>query len=364
MKRIKFYCLCMALILGNLTGKVFSQDTFYTQFFSVPMLINPAYAGINTGVKARFDYRNQWPVLPKSYQAYYFSADYGDRGLPGAGGIGLIFNSDNEGTGFIHNLEAGLDISVRIRITSMIVSQIGIKASYRQKTVNWDDFVFTDELSAKYGNINPTTFNTPGTNRRSAADFGVGGLLQFISEDQAYQGTVGFAVDHLFQPDMSFLSTGEAPLYRRWVVHADGVFALGGGGSMSGGSGDALRINPGVVFQQQYNVSNLEIGFNLSKYNVYLGTWYKTSMTKPASNSLAVLAGYNLRVADNIAVKFIYSYDIPISGAYSSSGGAHEISLVLSFEGFSLFGGGTSGTTIPRGGGSKKWGALECSDFY
>lgn len=363
--KLKHLCsLCLAAVLGIAGLKVSAQDTFYTQFFSVPMLINPAFAGINQGVKVRFDYRNQWPVLPKAYQAYYFSADYGDRGLPGSGGIGLIFNNDNEGTGFIHNLEVGLDISVRIRVSTAWVTQLGIKASYRQKTVNWDDFVFTDELSSKYGNINPTTFNNPGSNRRSAADFGVGGLVQYISQDQVYDMTVGFAVDHLFQPNMSFLTTGEAPLYRRWVLHADGTFALGGG-SMYGGSGDALLIKPGVVWQKQYNMSTLELGLNLTKYNIYLGTWFKTALSPASSNCLAVLAGYNLRVADNVAVKFIYSYDIPISGAYSSTGGAHEISLVLSFEGVSIFGGGGgSGPTLPRGGGSKKWGALECSDFY
>jgi len=76
----------MALFSGILSATVTAQDTFFTQNFSVPFLINPAFTGFNTGARVRFNYRNQWPVLPKSYQAYYFSADIGDRGLPGSGG--------------------------------------------------------------------------------------------------------------------------------------------------------------------------------------------------------------------------------------------------------------------------------------
>lgn len=362
MKRILFIRFWLIIFSGVIISQGVGQDTFFTQYFSSPLLINPALTGISTGIRARFNYRNQWPAMPKSYQAYYFSADVGDRALPGSGGLGLIFNADNEGTGFIHNLEVGATISVRIRINNFLLTQIGIKASYRQKSVNWDDFVFTDDLSAKYGFMNTTKFSDPAINSRSVADFGVGGLLQYISDDGSSSGTMGFAVDHLFQPDMSFLSTGEALLYRRWVIHADGVFSFGGSSRASiNGSGDATMINPGIVFQRQWNVNSFEVGLNGMKYNIYLGTWFKTSLTSPSSNSLAVLAGYRL-VTDIVNVRFIYSYDIPISGAYVASGGAHEVSLVFDFDKVSIFGGGGSG--FGRSGSKRNKEPKECPSFY
>lgn len=362
MKRSLLIRIWVILLFGFIGSQGVTQDTFFTQYFSSPLLINPALTGINTGIRARFNYRNQWPVMPKSYQAYYFSADVGDRALPGSGGLGLIFNSDNEGTGFIHNLEVGATISVRIRINDFLITQIGIKASYRQKSVNWDDFVFTDDLNAKYGYTNSTKFSDPAINSKSAADFGVGGLLQYISDDGAASGNLGFAVDHLFQPDMSFFTTGESPLYRRWVIHADGIFSFGGGSRSSNyGAGDATMINPGIVFQRQWNVSSLEVGLNGIKYNIYLGTWFKTSLTSPSSNSLAVLAGYRL-VTDIVNVRFIYSYDIPISGAYVASGGAHEVGLVFDFDKVSIFGRGSSG--FGRSGSKRNKEPKECPSFY
>ena len=153
------------------------QDPNFSQYFSTPLYINPAFTGINTGVRARFTFRDQWPNLPVDFRAYYFSADLGDRGLPGAGGIGIVVNSDNEGIGFINNLFVGLTLSVRIPITQYLVSMVGIKASVVQKKVNWDDFVFSDQLSERYGNIYLSTFIPNDINKKVYPDFGVGGLL-------------------------------------------------------------------------------------------------------------------------------------------------------------------------------------------
>ena len=146
-----------------LFSSVRGQDPNYSQFFSTPLYYNPAYTGINTGVRARFSFRDQWPNLPVDFRSYYFSADLGDRNLPGSGGLGLIVNSNNEGIGFIKDLSVGLSVGVRIPITAALVSQVGIKAAVVQKSLNWDDFVFSDQLSEKYGNIYQSAFIPPNS---------------------------------------------------------------------------------------------------------------------------------------------------------------------------------------------------------
>jgi len=204
------------------------QDPNYSQYFSTPLYFNPAMTGINTGLRARFSFRDQWPNLPVDFKSYYFSADLGDRNLPGAGGFGLVINSNNEGISFIKDLDVGLAISVRIPLTSNVVTQVGMKASIVQKRVNWDDFVFSDQLSEKYGNIYLSQFTPPDVNSKVFPDFGVGGVVQFSSVEGNVNGTVGFAVDHVFQPDESFLSTATAPLPRKYVGHLDLILSAAG----------------------------------------------------------------------------------------------------------------------------------------
>jgi type IX secretion system PorP/SprF family membrane protein len=344
------------------------QDPNFTQFFSTPLYYNPAYTGINTGIRARFAFRDQWPNLPVDFRSYYFSADLGDRGLPGAGGLALIVNSDNEGIAFIKNLSVGLGIGVRIPITSTVVSQVGVKASVVQKTVNWDDFVFSDQLSEKYGNIYQSSFVPPNSNKKVFPDFGAGGLLQFSNPEGNVSGVAGFAVDHIFQPDESFLSTANAPLPRKWVAHMDVVIAAGGGPSSSsmyasGGGNDPLKINPGIIYQNQNKMSFLQAGFNMLKYNIYLGAWYRTGLNNNPTNSLALVAGYRYTFAEDMSIKFMYSYDLAISGNLQGMGGAHEISLVLEFDKLTLLGGGGGGVSTP-GRSMRNNAPLECPSFY
>jgi type IX secretion system PorP/SprF family membrane protein len=359
---------CLLLISG-----VRSQDVNFTQYFSTPMYYNPAFTGINTGVRARFLFRNQWPSLPVSYKSYFFSADIGDRGLPGAGGIGLYVNSNNDGVAFIHDLMVALNISVRIPITSYLVSQVGIKAGIGQRRVNWDDLVWSDQLSELYGNIYQSSFVPPDANKRVYPDFGIGGLFLFANQEGNMSGTAGVSLDHVFQPDIAFLSTGDMPLPRKWVAHTELVFTSGGGSAnmSSGGANDPLKINPGILYENQAHMSFLQAGLNIMKFNVYLGGWFKTTLGNVNGNTsaLALLAGYRYNFNEDMSIRFIYSYDMQISGNLSGTGGAHEISLAIEFGNVGLTGsgrgGGGRGTVFGAPGGRGRGSSpLECPSFY
>ncbi len=369
MKKVFIYPLVVILGIVGVFPAGQGQDMNYSQFFSAPLYFNPAFTGINTGLRARFLFRDQWPALPIDFKSYYFSADLGDRNLPGAGGIGLMINSDSPGAGLINTLQAAITIGVRIPITSFMVAQVGVKAAILQRKVNWSDLVFADQLDPKYGAIYQTSFVPPDANTRTVPDFAAGGILQFANEIGNINGSIGFAVDHIFKPDVSFLSNGESRFPRKWVIHGDAIFVSGYGSSSSlyGSSGDPLLINPGFLFQSQANLNMLEIGLNLLKFNIYIGGWYKTTMTGDVNNSVVLLAGYRYNFMEDMSIKFIYSYDLQIAGVMQGTGGAHEISLVLEFGGVSLFGGGGGGGGrggfIPTGR-SRGYGPLECPTFY
>jgi type IX secretion system PorP/SprF family membrane protein len=368
MKKFIISLMIMQITLVDIPCAL-SQDVYYSQFFNVPVYYNPAFTGINKGVKARFVYRNLWPKLPVSYKSYYFSAEIGDRGLPGTGGIGLYVNSNNDGIAFIHDLSAGLNVSVRIPLTEYMESQFGIKAGFGQRRVNWDDFVMQDQLSALYGFIGPSDFIAPDANKKVYPDFGAGGLVLFASEQINMTGTLGFAVDHLFQPDIAFLSNGEVPLYRKLVIHGEAIFSLGqlSSGNSSFGIDDPLKINPGILYQTQNGLSALQIGLNLLKFNIYLGGWYKTALGAGNTSAFSMLAGYRYNMNNDIGIKFCYSYDMQITGSLSGTGGAHEVSFILEFGNATIT--GVSGRDISGNGGVYRAptrsgrGALECPSF-
>jgi type IX secretion system PorP/SprF family membrane protein len=365
-KLFRYPFLLIVGLLGVMSGTQ-GQDMNYSQYFSTPLYYNPANTGINTGLRARFLFRDQWPSLPIDFKSYYFSADLGDRGLPGAGGFGLSITSDDPGAGLINTFTAALSVGVRIPITANMAAQVGIKAAVMQRTISWDDLVFADQLDPRWGNIYQTTFIPPDASKRTVPDFGAGGILQFMTPEGNISGNVGFAVDHIFRPDVSFLSTGSSPYPRKWVGHADVVFAAGQGGSISGisrGTNDPLKIHLGALYQNQADLNALQVGLNLLKFNIYIGGWYKTTMTGIVNSAVSLVAGYRYNFYDDMSIKFMYSYDLQISGALQGTGGAHEISLVLEFDQLSIFGGGGGGGGYMPGGGRRYGGPMECPTFY
>jgi type IX secretion system PorP/SprF family membrane protein len=265
----------------------------------------------------------------------------------------------------IKNFGAALTVGVRIPISEFMVSQLGIKAGIMQRTVNWGDLVFTDQLSGKYGNIFLTSFIPPDENKRTVPDFAVGGVLQFMNPDGNINGNIGFSVDHIFQPDVSFLSTGSSQYPRKYVGLFDMVISTGSGGStssMSRASDEPLKFNLGAIYQNQADLNSLQVGVNLLKYNIYLGGWYKTTMTGVVNSAIALVAGYRYNFYDDMNIKFMYSYDLQVSGALQGTGGAHEISLILELDKLSVFGGGSGGGYVP--GGRRGGSAMECPTFY
>lgn len=339
------------------TLKFHGQDPNYTQFFNNPTYFNPAYSGLSSDLRVQFAFREQWPALPYDFKAYHFDLDA--RGIEGRGfgGIGIFINSDNEGIAFIKNLNIGLSVAARIKLGEKGIVQVGMKASWLQKSVKWEDFIFSDNLSKRYGNIFSSGYIPPEGNTRNMADFGCGGIIQLGNNDQPYSVTAGLAVDHLFQPDQSLLQNSSVPLHRKIVGHIDFVFSAAHSNGTGGFSDGALNINPGVIFQRQGDVYTLQGGLNLSKYGMNIGAWYKGNLGASTNSCLALLAGFGVSATKNMDVWVSYSYDIQISKELSGTGGAHELTLIVDFGGVGLFG------SPPIGGSWKRKTPWECADW-
>jgi type IX secretion system PorP/SprF family membrane protein len=346
-----------------------AQDPIFSQFYNNPIYYNPGYIGLNAGMRTRFNYRDQWTGLPTDFKTYNFSMDFAERSIPGSGGLGLLVSSDRAGTGTIKSSNVGVGTAARIPIYDNMVAQMGFMVSYAQKSVNWEDLVFSDQLHARYGNIYQTAFEAPVSNHVSYPDVSVGGVYRFVETGSSWsniQGTLGAAVHHVFTPNESFLGL-DSKLPRKLVITGDLVLELEQGRSSSyrsrkSSGSSSFKFNPGFQYEKQADFTTYTLGLNILKSSIYFGAWFRNQdFNFFEARDVIFQVGFNAPWTKESRLKIMYTYDYLITDLHMAGRASHEISLIFEFDEFSLFGRGASGF----GGGSRgrNHKEIECTPF-
>ena len=223
-----------------------------------------------------------------------------------SGGLGFHFLNDRAGQGTMGITGMGGMYAYQLAVTRELSIAVGLEAAYRQKKLDWSKLNFGDMIDPKYGFI----YNTNETKNNevvSYPDFSAG-ILGFSKRYYA-----GFAVSHLTQPDEAFLIS-QSLLPRKWTGHAGAVIPLDGRYGES-------NISPNIIYQQQQDFRELNLGVYISKGPIVGGLWYRNA------DAVVALVGFQQNM-----VKMGYSYDITVSRLGPVTAGSHEISLQLLFK--------------------------------
>ncbi len=294
-----------------------AQDPHFTQFYANPLYLNPALAGTGECSRVMMNYRNQWPSISGGFTTYHASLDHYSRGL--SGGLGLhVYNDD--ASGVINTLRAGLIYAYHLKLTDEMQLNAGFEVSYHQQRLDWQELVFSDMIDRSTGTVIPsnTVEVEPSGSDPSAVDFGVGLLLGIKKKY-----FVGIAGHHLTQPDLSYYSNNDKGLlYRKYTLHAGAEFVLRQGDYRT--DRGTVYLQPGIVGLLQQDAQQVNAGANLSVSPFTLGVWYRHNI----GNADAVAALVGLKYG---RLKVGYSYDLSLSKLSDGSGGAHEVSLALMF---------------------------------
>ncbi|MEN8224976.1 MAG: PorP/SprF family type IX secretion system membrane protein [Bacteroidota bacterium] len=357
--RLKVALLSLFVLLF-IAPSVEAQDNQYSQFTNLPIYYNPAYTGLEQGMRAKFAYRRQWVKMPHDFKAMNFNTDIAARGIPGSGGLGIMFDSHNEGGGLIKRNSFGLNLAVRIPIMENVVSQFGMAATFVQKYIDWSRLVFSDQLDENYGNIYTSDFVPPSSNKVNFPDFTIGGLFRFkrdAGRESTVIGTFGLAIHHLFEPNESFINM-ESNLPIKFVGLIDFQVQPDEGGR---NSSNGFKYNPAIIYMNQAGMDSWSIGMNVYKFPLYVGAWYRSSEFQFLNNdALIVLIGLNSNFGGDTRMKLVYSYDVMLTDLTKATGGSHELTLIFEMDDMRLFGNnpGFNHNRMDRMGRE-----VECSSF-
>ena len=317
--RLKF--IYIALFLSFITTEIYGQDPVYSQYYTSPILVNPAFAGNTRGALVAINYRNQWPSIDNAYETY--SLTY-DQRWNKSSGVGLYLNTDAAGNGALKTTKLGGIYSYRIRVQDELYVKGAIDVAFGQSRLDQSKLVFLDNLDPQFGLMTPGGISFPTQEvlapspTRSYLDISTGVLLY----NPNYY--LGISFKHLNSPNIDFINDqtgdlGTVPL--RWTVNAGAQFSLDGRNNDEYGT----FISPNILFVKQQDFWQINVGAYLNVLQVFGGAWYRHS----GINGDAVIASLGVKTG---MFKISYSFDYTVSGLTVGSGGSHEIGIGINFD--------------------------------
>ncbi len=317
---IRQFLVTLVLIIG-ICFSAKAQDPVFSQYYSAPLQINPAFAGHGYAPYFSLNYRNQWPSL-NAYTTYAASFDQYLDYLNS--GFGLMVLADDAGGGLIKTTKVSGIYAYRLKINDDFFVKLGAEGSVVQARLNWDELLFLDQLDERHGDISPGGIPYPTEEERPDDLNNVyfdasAGLLAYSKFLYA-----GFAIKHLNTPNESWLNinnnlNGGLPL--RYTLHAGTEISL----SKSNKKEDAPFISPNILWVRQGDFGQLNVGAYAGVGMIFGGVWYRNA--RSTADAVIVLLGMQKGI-----FKIGYSYDVTLSNLASESGGSHEISVSFRFK--------------------------------
>ncbi len=306
-----------------------AQDPDFSQFYNQPMYVNPAFTGLNEGIRIGSLYRNLWSRIPGTFNTFNLSAEM--QALPVNSGFGLIANNDVEGEGELHSTELGGLYSYRILVDPRnFVIQAGVQTSVISQSINWNKLVFSDMLDPTKGLIYPTAAPEPPQSSKAFLDVDAGALARFNLRKKRRApwatGTFGFAVHHITQPDQSLMGMYSRLPYKV-SVHAGLVIPY-----RVAGSNTKNVIAPAFLYEKQAQFQEFLLGCNVMKEPFYAGVFYRdrnVPILNQNTDALIADLGFVFKHSKTEEFRFGYSYDVTINDLRGSSPGTHEVSLSM-----------------------------------
>ena len=300
-----------------LISKGYGQDPTFSQFYANPLYLAPSFAGATQEYRFAMNWRDQWPAIPGVFQTYSISFD---KAMPNFNsGIGVLATYDVAGSGDLSTTNIGLLYSYDFNINKEWHVRPGVNFKFYYLGLDIGKLIFNSQIT---GSGTTPSVSPPPFDRVADVDFATSAM---VFNDRIWGG---FTLDHLLAPKTSFWGND---------TYVPVKFNLFGGLQLI--KKTRLRVkfkevlSVAMNFQKQQKFYQTDIGLYYFRDPLMFGLWYRgiPFVTSQAGDAVIGLIGIK---TDKLHIG--YSYDFTISNLISSTGGAHEISLVYEFNSFSL----------------------------
>ena len=322
MNRILNIIFILVILLGGFG--TYAQDPHYSQFFSSPLSLNPAFTGYYDGKhRLATNFRNQWLGAGDPFTTATLGFDtrlMADRMENNILGVGINLIADGTATGTYNSNYASLSAAYHqgLDLEGSQHLAIGFQGSMGNRVLDYNRLPFNAQFASRGFDISLDNTENFVTRRSTYYDFNFGMMYNYLRDRTRFY--IGSSCYHVSQPKMTFLGNDPYVLPARITVHSGASFLVGQQGELflSG------------QYMSQGGVSNSTIGaaYGYSPHEMddnrvfYAGLFYR--------HKDAVYPYIGLLLND---VQIGMSYDVNTTGIQTSSkrNRSFELSVIYHF---------------------------------
>jgi type IX secretion system PorP/SprF family membrane protein len=290
-KTILFTCCVISLSVSA------QQDPLYSQYILNPLVINPAYAGLNNNFNAMVGYRTQWTGLegqPTTINASAHTSLTNNK-------IGAGFLIVNDRIGNITNTETNVSVAYKLNFKESVFS-FGMQAGVQNYRTDYSDLnIFDPDDNAFIGGERGTRMN-----------IGAGAILK------SEKFLVGLSVPRLLPS--SFTNGGqEFELYNQhYYLMGSYVYYLN----------DKIRLKPSVLFRGVSGApASVDLAFNVNLHAIHTAGLFTRNFNT---------YGFTVQTLLKEQVRLGYVFELPTNKSVGTNFTTHEISLGILLSAFSF----------------------------
>ncbi len=314
------------------------QESQFSQFYSTPQYLNPAFAGdvryVKVGTSSRIiPLTSGSTILNNLLTLNYKLKDQ-------KSGLGFIFFDHTES---LRHLKTQLNYGYSFRLKEALWVKPGLGISFNERSTVTTSLLFPDQFD-DYGPTGDPTNESSLTDR--SYFFGISSGI--ILYNKIFW--LSFSGDYLNQPVETFAST--TTKYPMKLNFLGGLLIPLNKTSSKrrfsklGGLSPYTTLNPIVALSYQNRYFEADAGITFNHKPVFAGINYRyqfdyrESDTKYAYEAVVAMLGYRQE-----SFSITYSYDITISDYVYNRNGSHELSLIVYFTNWRP--GYNQGTLVP-----------------
>jgi len=297
------------------------QDPQQSQFYAVPLVQNPAFAGLAQRPRAFVLYRTQWTGTGQPLKSMYASGDIYLK--KASSGLGVVFGRTTALGGVYEGVEARMLYSYHQKLSKRFSLAYGGQLGIEQRSLGYSRLIFGDQIDST-GRFRPSADPSAQDRTFVVPEVGAG----FILYDKAHYLSV--SARHINSPKLGQdAANTRLPI---WLAVTGGkVFRMSPEQRLHDYYPQELTL--AFLYKQQGQYRQLDLGAYYTYQPIVVGIWYRglpgLSSADGVFNHDAVSFLLGIK-QDNLSIG--YSYDLNLSGLVPMYAGSHELTLGYVFE--------------------------------